>query len=114
MKVRGPGHPCVNLPAQQPFRFDHLRGSLIGDAFGDGGSTVNYHHIGPQEAKTAIDIGEAKGLHHLSSLPLPQIEGSGATGAHYQWLTQCCPGLIDQMDTRIPDEGDGTKRMELT
>ena len=27
VKTRGPGHPCVNLLAQQPFRFDHLRGS---------------------------------------------------------------------------------------
>ena len=27
VKARGPGHPCVNLLAQQPFRFDHLRGS---------------------------------------------------------------------------------------
>ena len=38
VKVRGPGHPCVNPPAQQPFRFDHPRGSPIKDASGDGGS----------------------------------------------------------------------------
>ena len=38
VKARGPGHPCVNLPAQQPFRFDHLRGSPIKDTFRDGGS----------------------------------------------------------------------------
>ena len=28
VKVRGLGHPCVNLPTQQPFRFDHPRDPL--------------------------------------------------------------------------------------
>ena len=37
VKVRGPGHPHVNLLAQQPFRFDHPRGSPLKDASGDGG-----------------------------------------------------------------------------
>ena len=37
VKVRGPGHPHVNLLAQQPFRFDPQRGSPIKDASGDGG-----------------------------------------------------------------------------
>ena len=27
VKARGPGCPCVNLPTQQPFRFDHPRDS---------------------------------------------------------------------------------------
>ena len=40
VKARGPGCPCVNPLAQQPFRFDHLRGSPVKDASGDGGS----HH----------------------------------------------------------------------
>ena len=38
VKVRGAGHPCVNLPAQQPFWFDPPRGSHLKDVFGDGGS----------------------------------------------------------------------------
>ena len=38
VKVRGLGHPCVNLPVQQPFRFDHSRGSHTKDTSGDGGS----------------------------------------------------------------------------
>ena len=38
VKVRGPGCPHVNLPAQQPFRFDPQRGSPMKDACGDGGS----------------------------------------------------------------------------
>ena len=38
VKVRVSGHPHVNLPAQQPFQFDPLRGSPLKDASGDGGS----------------------------------------------------------------------------
>ena len=38
VKTRRPGCPCVSPPAQQPFRFDHLRGSPIKDASGDGSS----------------------------------------------------------------------------
>ena len=38
VKARRPGHPCVNLPTQQPFRFDPPRGSPKKDASGDGGS----------------------------------------------------------------------------
>ena len=75
---------------------------------------INHHHIGPQEAKTTIDIRETKGLHHLSSHCLSQIVGLTVTGPHYQWLPWCHPGLIDQMDPGIPDEGDSNKRMELT
>ena len=38
VKAMGPGHPCVNLPAKQPFRFDCPRGSPIKDTYRDGGS----------------------------------------------------------------------------
>ena len=38
VKVRGPGHPHVNLLAQQPFWFDPPRASPLKDASGDGGS----------------------------------------------------------------------------
>ena len=31
VKARGPGHPRVNLPAQQPFRFNTSRASPPGD-----------------------------------------------------------------------------------
>ena len=75
---------------------------------------TNYHLIGPQEAKNIIDIRETKGLCHLSSPHLPQIVGLKVTEVHYPQLPQCCLGLTGQMDPNIPDEGDGTKRMELT
>ena len=32
VKARGPGHPRVKLPAQQPFRFNASRASPSGDA----------------------------------------------------------------------------------
>ena len=84
--MRGPGCPCVNLPAQQSFQFDTPRGSPLKDVSGDGVQIVNHHLIGPQEAENVIDIGETKGLHHLSSPHLPQTMGLRVTRAHYQWL----------------------------
>ena len=33
VKARGPGHPQVNLPAQQPFKFNTPRASPPGDVF---------------------------------------------------------------------------------
>ena len=44
VKVRGPGHPCGNLPAQQPFQFDPPRSSPLKDASGDCGSD---HSLSP-------------------------------------------------------------------
>ena len=38
VKARGPGHPRVNLPAQQPFRFDTSRTSPPGDVLANYGS----------------------------------------------------------------------------
>ena len=38
VKARGPGCPCMNLPAQQPFWFDPPRSSPLKDVPGDGGS----------------------------------------------------------------------------
>ena len=49
---------------------------------------INHHPVGPQEAKNIIDIGETKGLSHLSSPHLPQTVGLRVTGVGYQWLSQ--------------------------
>ena len=38
VKARGPGCPCVNLPAQQPFQFGAQRTSPPKDMSGDHGS----------------------------------------------------------------------------
>ena len=64
----GPGNPCVNPLAQQPFRFDHLRGSPIKDASGDGGSDHQPSPHQPPRAEIAIDIRETKAS--ISSIPL--------------------------------------------
>ena len=74
---------------------------------------ITHQLISPQEAKNIIDVGETKGLHHLSSPHLPRIMGLTVTGVHYPRLPQCCLGLTGQMDPNIPDEGDDTERMEL-
>ena len=50
--ARGPGYPHVNLPAQQPFRFDHPRGSPIKDTSGDGGSN---HQPSPHQPPRGQD-----------------------------------------------------------
>ena len=75
---------------------------------------INHHHVGPQGAKIAIDVRESKGLCHLISPHLHQIVGLRATRVHYQWLPQCHLGLTGQTDPGISDEGDSTKRTELT
>ena len=111
--MRGPGHPHGNLPAQQPFRFDPLRGSPLKDASGDSSSNHQPSPHQPPEAKNAIDIGETKGIHHLGSPHLPWIMGLRVIGVHYPQLPQCCLGLTGQMDPNIPKEVDGTERMGL-
>ena len=51
VKVRGPGHPHVNLPAQQPFRCDPPRGSHMKDASGDGASNHQPSPCQPQRGQ---------------------------------------------------------------
>ena len=84
------------------------------DASGDGDSNCQPSPVRPQEAENAMDVGETKGLCHLSSPHLPQIVSLRVTGVHYQQLPECHLGLTDQMDPDIPDKGDGTERMEPT
>ena len=114
VKVRGPGHPRVNLPAQQPFRFDPPKSLPMKDASEVMVLIINHNPNGPGEAENPIDIGETKGLYHLGSPHLPWIMGLRATGVHYQWLPWCCLGLPGQTDPDVPDEGDVTDRMELS
>ena len=84
VKVRGPGCPHVNLPAQQPFRFDPPRTSPPIDASGDCGSDHPPSPPGPPEAKNVIGIRDTRGLDSLSFLCLPQTTGLRATGVCYQ------------------------------
>ena len=111
VKARGPGHPCVNLPTQQPFRFGHPRDSPLKDTWGMLVLTVSHCHTSPQEAKTATDIGGSKGNHCFSYHHLPWTAGLRVIGAHYQWLHWCCPCQIDQRDPGIPNMGGNTEKM---
>ena len=76
--------------------------------------TINHHHIGPQGAKNAIDVGETKGLHGLCSPHLPWIVGLRVTGVPYHQLPRCHLGLTGQTDPGIPNKGGDTGRTELT
>ena len=114
VKARGPGCPHVNLLAQQPFRFDPLRGFPMKDASGDGGSDHQPSPHGPLQ-------GQECNRHWRDQRPpspqfphLPQIMGLRATGVHYQQLPQCCLGLTGQMDPNVLDKGGGTMRTEFT
>ena len=51
VKARGPGHPHVNLLAQQPFQFDPLRGSPLKDASRDGCSDCQLSPHWPQRGQ---------------------------------------------------------------
>ena len=111
IKVRGPEHPGVNPSTQQPYRFDHPRGSPIKGTPRDGGSDHQSLPHQPLGAQTTIDVRGTKGFHCLSYHHLPQTEGSRVTGACYWQLHPCCPCQIDWRDPSIPSKGDNTKRM---
>ena len=111
--MRGPGHPNVNLQAQQSFQFDPPRGSHLKDASGDGGSDHQPSPHQPSRGQECNRHQRSQGLHHLGSPHLPQTMGLRATGVHYQQLPQCHLGLTGQTDPNIPEEVDGIKRMEL-
>ena len=75
--------------------------------------TICHHPISPQGARSVKDIGETKGLNHLSSLHLLQTLVSRAILVHYQQCLQCHPDLTSQMDQVIPDEVDNTEKKHV-
>ena len=111
--MRGPGYPCVNLLAQQLFRFDPPRSSPLKDVPGDGSSNHQQSPHQPQEAKNVIDIGETKGLNSPQFPSPPQTMGLRAPRVCYQQLPQCLQGLTGQMDPDVPEEVDAIERKEL-
>ena len=111
VKVRGPRHPCVNLPAQQPFQFNPPRSSPPKDASGDGSSdNLPSPHWSNKGPGSIIGIRETKGLNHLGSLHLPQTMVLRAIGVHYQQCLWCHPDLTSQTDQGIPDEVDNAEK----
>ena len=71
---------------------------------------INHHLVSPQKAKNVIDIGETKGLNHLSSPHLSQTVGLRVTVVHYWWLPWCRQG---QTDPDLWEGVDSIKRKEL-
>ena len=113
-KARRLGCPHVNLLVQKPSGLTPQEAPLGRMQLEMVAPIINHHLISPQEAKNAIDVGETKGLHHLGSPHIPWIMGSRVTWVHYQQLPWCHLCVTGQTDHNIPDEGDGTKKMELT
>ena len=71
VKARGPGHPHVNLPAQQPFQFNAQRISPLKMCLETVVLTIPQCPMDPPEANNATGDGETKGLNHPGLLPLP-------------------------------------------
>ena len=84
VKARGPGHPCVNLPAQKPFWFGTQRTSPLKDMSGVMVLTTPKHPIGSLEAKNIIEEGETRGIDHLGSLHSPQTMALKVIEVHCQ------------------------------
>ena len=114
VKARGPGHPHVNPPAQQPSGFIPQEILLWKMHLGMVVLIIHCHPISPPEAENVIGIRETKGLHHLCSPHLPQTVGLIVTRIHYWWLSRCCLGLTGQTDPHVPDKVDGIEMKELT
>ena len=110
VKVRGPGHPCVNLPDHQPFWFNPPRSSPPKDVSGNCSSNYPPSPCWPSRGWDVTGMRETKGLNHLGSLHLPQNMGLRVTGVHYQQLPQCGPGLTSQTDQDIPHKIDNIER----
>ena len=82
VKVRGPGHPRVNLLAQQPFKFNTQRTSHLRMCLETMVLTTNEHPIGLPEAEGIIGDKGTSNLSHPSSLPLPQTVVLKVIGVH--------------------------------
>ena len=73
VKARGPGHPQVNLLAQQPFKFNTQRTSPPKDVPRDYGSDNQHEHPdGLPEAGGITGDGGTSNLSHPGSLPFPR------------------------------------------
>ena len=92
VKARGPGCPRVNLPAQQPFRFDVSRTpppkGLQYQRDSDG-MTPN----GLPEVEATTGGGEIRDRDHPGFLPLHQIEVLRVMGVRCPWHPSCHPSL---------------------
>ena len=111
IKVRGLGHPRLNLSTPQPFRYDYQRSPPSKDSLRDANSDHQPHHTGPQEAGTTIDAGGIKGNPCLSCHCLSWTMVSQVIGVCYQQLCQCHQFQTDQRDLSVPGMGDDAGKL---
>ena len=114
VKVRGPGHPCVNLLAQQPFWFDPSRSFPLKNASGDGGSNCQLSPHWPSRGQEHNRC-QRDQRPQSPQFPSPSPDcGFESDQIHYQWLPQYCLGLTGQTDPNVQEEVDSIERKELT
>ena len=104
IKARGPGHPWVNLQAQQPFKFNTPRTSppMV--------LMMNEYPNGLLEAEGAIGDEGTSDLSHPGFLPLLQTMVLKVIEVHYPRCLWCHPSQTTQTGPDIPDEAGGIER----
>ena len=112
IKVRSPGHPCVNPLTPQPFRFDWRGDSPQKDTPRDANSNHKLSPHQPLRVGTIIDIEETWGSYHLSPHCHPQIMGLKATGFQCWPPHQCHHCQTVQKAPNIPREVDNVGKLE--
>ena len=103
----------MNLPVQQPFKFNTSRTSQPGDVLAhyspDEGQTLD----SLPKAKGIIGDGETSNLGHPGSPPLLQTVALKVIEAQYPWHLQYHPSQITRMDLDIPDKAGGTEKRHI-
>ena len=101
VKARGPGCPQVNLPAQQPFRFNTSRTPPPGDLL----TQVEPEGSNPEDLSETEAVIGGEGIRDQEcpeSHPFHQTEDSKAIRVQCQWHLRCCPSLIIPIGLDIP------------
>ena len=107
VKVRGPGCPCVNPPAQQPLQFNPLRSSPLKDASGDCSS--DYPTL-PHQPSRGWEHNRHRRDQRPQSPQFPSPSSDCGFESNRRQCPQCHPDLTSQMDQDIPDEVDHIER----
>ena len=76
--------------------------------------TISYHLASLWEARTAIDVEETRGYHHLSPHHHPQIMGLKVIGVQCWWPHQCHHCQTGLKAPSIPSEVDDMGRLKPT
>ena len=110
VKARGPGHPCANPLAQQPFWFNTYRASPLKDMSGDCSSDCPQM---PHHSSRGWECNRRRRDQRSQPLGfsyLPQTVVLRVIEVHCQQHLQCHPGQTVWMDQGIPDEVDDIEK----